>query len=122
MLLDDATRPKGPGHPVPPVLPRKWTIEQLYPSANLLPREGIIHDPNSVYLHIDQQTWTVSFGMNRQKHNTHVQVEPIYLLLESFNDAKSFDLEYKINAANMPKDVKDTLNVVITLTETDTIV
>lgn len=59
------------------------------------------------------KSYDVHFKVRRIKHNTPESLKSMYLTFDSFDTAKSFGIEYRINAGNMPREAKGFLNVVV---------
>jgi hypothetical protein len=47
------------------------------------------------------------------KHKLKEPAEPLYVVFESFQDAHSFHIDYRILAANVPEEISGQLHIAI---------
>ena len=59
-------------------------------------------------------SYDVRYHFNSIKHNHCGSVYPLYLTFDRFEDVQSFEIAYKITAANMVDIVESTLKVIVT--------
>lgn len=73
--------------------------------------------PNLSSLNIKRtNSFDVNFEIRTLKHNQGLSLEPLYILFDSFQTAKSFSIDFRIQADNMPLENKGELNIVINKT------
>jgi hypothetical protein len=120
-LADPPAEPKSPVRPL-------TAVEKLAlrPYTNILVRPPIIPSnisrlnaipPNVSNPKIRRtESYEVQFHVRNVKHNKPVALRPLYLTFDSFESAKSFGIQYRINAGNVPYEVKGFLNVIINKT------
>ncbi len=121
-LMDERGFPK---HPIPPDPPAKPTTQmlQLLGLGNgaqiVLPqlitrKDSILRPPNVSAPNIIRTSgFDVNFHVQRIKHRLQESAEPLYIVFESFERAKSFQISYRMLAANLPNEVTGKLGVVI---------
>jgi hypothetical protein len=55
----------------------------------------------------------MSYEVQRLKQHMNEPCEPLYVVFDSFEDASSFGIDYRINAADLPDEVTGTHHVVV---------
>ena len=55
----------------------------------------------------------VHFHVRELKHNVQQEFDPLFLLFDSWDTAKSFTVEYRLLAANVPLPVTGNLHVIV---------
>ena len=58
-------------------------------------------------------SYDVSYHVQKVKHNLHESFNPLYIVFDSFEEARSFHIDYRILAANIPDEIKGKLNIVL---------
>lgn len=119
-VYDEDNCPIMPEEPTPPHPPRSMS-DMLGRSSNLglsplyVPQK--IHFPsvsNVSELSINKSnSYDVNFSVGKLKQYMSVPSDPLFIVFDSFSTASSFGIEYRINAANLHKEVTGTLHVVI---------
>lgn len=115
------TREDLPGEPSPPKHPDKPCRRSAFDLAGLaacnfdpirvrMPHMPIIPDSFSLKR---TNSYDLADHFNRLKHGDHIQLRKLFVVFPSHEKACSFEIEYRISAANVPKAVTGTLNVVI---------
>lgn len=119
-LYDEDTKPQTPERPDPPTSPRNRS-EMMYPLSNFrdwshLPRttpyvpiQGNVSSPEIK----KSNSYEVSYEVQSLKQHMDEPCEPLYVSFNSFESVKSFGIEYRINAADLPDEVTGTLHVVV---------
>ncbi|GAI10502.1 unnamed protein product, partial [marine sediment metagenome] len=71
--------------------------------------------PQNVSAHSIRKTrsYEVEFHLQRIKHKLQEPADPLYILVESFEIARSFKIDYRLLAANIPSEVIGQLHVII---------
>jgi len=70
--------------------------------------------PNVSTLNIKpMNSYNVDFHIQRIKHKLQESAEPLYIVFDSFESAQSFQIDYRILAANVPNEVVGKLHVII---------
>jgi hypothetical protein len=59
------------------------------------------------------KSYDVQIKVRRIKHNQPVSLKPLYLTFDTYESAKSFNIQFRLNAANIPREVNGFLNVII---------
>jgi len=122
-LIGERGFPKSPEPPKPPAKPRTQMQKMLesisgplvtLPSlAHYIP-EPILPLPNVSAPNIKQMnSYNVDFHIQRIKHKLQESAEPLYVVFDSFESAQSFQIDYRILAANVPNEVIGKLHVII---------
>jgi rRNA-processing protein FCF1 len=120
-LFDEDDRPQPPAEPEPPVRPRN-RFEMIMPFASLgLPKlelplyGGHSLMPQNVSANTIRRSnsYVVEAHIRRVKHGQSASLDPLWVVVDSFESAKSFAVRYEIQAANVPSTVNGLLNVVI---------
>ena len=92
---------------MPPISPISALSNYELPSVDLPSRN--VSSPNIT----QTKSYDVDFHVQRIKHLMKEPVEPLYIIFESFENAKPFHIDYKLLAANIPDEVVGKLHVVI---------
>lgn len=56
-------------------------------------------------------SYEVKYKATNLKHNVIYQLNSLYAVFSSFSEARSFSIDYSINAGNVPKEVSGQLHV-----------
>jgi hypothetical protein len=120
---------KFPNPPRPPELPSEpmTTFEKyskfpnfIYPMIERPIPSSVNHSfqsesiPNVSGLSIKRtNSYDVHTHVQRAKHNLDVNLDPLFVVFDSFDTAKSFSVEYQIIAANIPNEVVGKLHVIV---------
>lgn len=131
-LFDEDNFPNRPTEPQPPSKP-KSTLEMfgsmreslIVPSylSNLTPyHAGSISPPSNVSSMNIRRTnsYDVDFHVRRLKHQMQEPADILYVVFDSFEEVKSFQIDYKILAADVPNEIDGSLHVVIEKTNSST--
>jgi len=113
--------PKPPKAPVEPMtemqrLASSLNYSQLIqPSVFFNSRDTLLSPPQNVSSPNIKRlnSYKVHVHVQKLKHNLQVSLDPLFVIFESFESAKSFTIKYKILAANIPHEVKGNLHIVI---------
>lgn len=109
--------PGGPKQPKEPVQPRT-TFQLSRPNiTDFLP----IPMPSLKAPMLKEDTFslekTSSYELRehskRIKHGNIFPIRPLYLIFDSFDDARSFNFEYVITAGNLPERITGSLNIIV---------
>jgi hypothetical protein len=115
-LLTEALEP--PRGPSPPEKPKPF-LERMGSLGDFrVPAMDRLRDigppPNVSSPRIRRSnSYDVEVHVGRIKHGWFEPFDPLYVLFESIDAARSFHFDYRINAANLPKDTKGVLHVII---------
>lgn len=60
-----------------------------------------------------KKSYDVDFKVGRLKHNKPIRLDRLFVVYDSFESAKSFGIDYRINAGNVPREIKGTLHVIL---------
>lgn len=70
--------------------------------------------PNMSSLNIRRtNSYEVSFDVQRLKHNMQEQADTLYVVFDSFEDAKNFKIDYEILCADVPDKITGALQVIV---------
>ncbi len=58
-------------------------------------------------------SYDVEFHVRRLKHGFSEALDPLFLTFDSYEEARSFAIDFRINAGNMPKESAGQLHVVV---------
>lgn len=58
-------------------------------------------------------SYVVEFGVGRVKHGFNEPLDPLYIRFESFESARSFAIDYRLYAGNLPDPVEGQLHVIV---------
>ncbi|MHA1275437.1 MAG: PIN domain-containing protein [Promethearchaeota archaeon] len=114
-------RPKEPEKPIPP----RSTIDMLS-KISYMPKTAF---PNLMIPSIDnvginrnlssgphirkKDSYEVNYRVDKLKHGIQKYLKPVYVLFESFDQAKPFNISYTILADNLPEPSNGNLHIVI---------
>ncbi len=56
----------------------------------------------------------VSYEVQRLKQHMNEPLDSLFVVFRSFEDTASFNIDYRINAADLPDEATGTLNIVVT--------
>lgn len=121
-LVEGRELPRPPQPPEPPVQPR--TAMEMFMEPCLRPVEiplrrsyysGPIAPPPNVSAPSIKRvgSYHVSFRVQGVKHHLQESLGPLYVVFDSFEGASSFQIDYRILAANVPHEIVGKLHVVI---------
>jgi hypothetical protein len=122
-LTDEQGFPETPRPPKPPPEP-KTQMQKLYESisrsfetelvsAPYMPGP-ILPPPNVSAPNIKPtNSYDVDFHVQRIKHKLQESTDPLFVVFESFESAQSFQIDYRILAANVPTEIAGQLHVII---------
>lgn len=122
-ILDEEHFPREPKPPTPPDTP-KTSMQRMLESVAISPYlyspimgrvpNGIASLKNISGPNIRKTgSYEVTFEITRIKHKLQEAVDPLYILFNSFDTAKSFQIDYRLLAANMPEETSGQLHVII---------
>lgn len=122
-IMDKDNFPKEPKPPTPPDTPKtqmQRMMESITVSTSLFSPimgrmpNGII-SPNNISDPNIRKTdsYEVTFDILRIKHKLREAVEPLFIVFDSFVAVKSFHIDYKLLAGNIPKEVTGQLHLII---------
>jgi hypothetical protein len=121
-VLEGEDLPRSPEIPKPPVEPQT-TMQMLmesFPRMAEVPYLGSydlgpIAPPSNVSAPSIKRTgsYDVSVHVKKAKHNLQESLEPLYAVFDSFEEARSFQIDYQIFAANVPHEIAGKLHVVV---------
>jgi len=121
-VLEAEDLPESPGVPKPPVEPRTALQMLTEPFTRMVEipyvgsfASGRIAPPPNVSAPSIERTdsYDVSFHVLKAKHNLRESLEPLYAVFDSFEEARSFHIEYHIYAADVPHEITGKLHVVV---------
>lgn len=121
LASSDARRPAKPNAPKAQTTMEKLQESLRSPylnSAAFLPRGHVVERsterPNVSTPTIRKtKSYDVASRIERLKHNQPIYLYQLYCVFDSFESAKSFEIEYQIKAGNVPNLVSGTLRVII---------
>ena len=58
-------------------------------------------------------SFDVDFKIRKLKHNKPILLDRLFVVFDSFESVKSFGIDYRINAGNLPHEINDSLHVKI---------
>jgi rRNA-processing protein FCF1 len=109
-----------PSPPKPPQEPKTINEKLNSSSLNLNPiaiQPGFFNrstPPNVSLLAIQgRDSDAVEFHVKKLKQRVSEQLDPLYVVFDSYEGASSFGIDYRINAANVPNEITGHLDVVI---------
>lgn len=116
-LLTDS-KPVGPSEPDPPRPPqspeeRLQSFNLTTPSPASLPPSATSPSNVSAPEINETNSYEVDIHVRKLKHDMQESLPPLYVVYESYEEAQSFDIGYRINTANVPDPVDGTLKVVV---------
>jgi hypothetical protein len=117
--------PKAPKPPQPPEKP-KSQMEHLmgglsvlgnvpYLPSTINPVLGPISSPPNISFPKIKRTgsYDVNIHVNHIKHQLLEPFDPLYVIFESYETAKSFNITYELLAANLPSRITGVLHIII---------
>ncbi len=116
-LFDEEGLPDRPTAPEPPDLPRSGYLGLLGSVGSYRPPvfdPSDLGPPKPLQIRRVPDGYEVSFRAGTLKHHLSVPVDRLYVTFDSFDDAFSFRIDYRINAANLPHEERQSLGVVVT--------
>jgi hypothetical protein len=126
-LVSEDDLPVEPEAPTPPRRPRgvlEWMSDtrlasSFYPDSALM--DYYTSQPPSLMARNVSgpkirrtNSYDVTVRIGKAKHNQMSELDPLYVIFDSLDDACSFGIDYQIHAANLPDPVAGTLHVVLT--------
>jgi len=121
-IIDEQSYPNPPEPAEPPDEPKTQmqrmismirSPEYFSPIMRHIP-DGILASQNVSSPTIKKtKSYEVEFHIQRIKHKLQEAADPLYILFESFEAARSFQIDYRLLAANIPKEVTGQLHVII---------
>jgi len=121
-VLDEESYPVAPNVPKPPPKPKNQFQKVIdSPKFSLPPSfydsllgSAVTPPPNVSGLNIKRRnSYDVDFSIQRVKHKMSVSADPLYIVFSSYEDAKSFQIEYHILGSSPPYENSGILHVVI---------
>jgi PIN domain len=120
-VYEDKNYPQQPATPIPPTGPRsalQKSLDQNRELSNVLLAPYSQKDqsaPRRPRLTITKtNSYDVDMYVDQLKHQMTWRLNTIYVVPGSFEAARSFTIDYRINAANMPQVAKGKLHVIVT--------
>jgi hypothetical protein len=116
-VVDEENLPARPGAPTPPpeprgrFAPRSFSVPGLDALVAARPEFPL---PRSLQIHRAGGGYEVRFHIDRLKQHLSAPIERLYVLFALYEEAASFGIDYRINAANLTREGKGHLRVVIT--------
>jgi len=114
--------PKSPPPPTPPEKPKPEFMRlfdasimhniAIPPSLNfpkLPPPPGNV----SPFRIRPSKSFDVDFHVNRLKHNIRESIDPLFVIFDSYDATKSFNIQCRILAGNIPQPIDQQLHVII---------
>jgi hypothetical protein len=123
-LLEDDL-PKPPEPPIPPEKPKtKIQIFAESLTSGLMPQATAFPIYNPTFSQIMASASSnrslnrisnneVQVHVQKIKHNFQEPLDPLFVIFNDYESAKSFNINYRILAANIPHEITGSLNVVI---------
>ncbi len=119
-VYDEEGFPRAPKSPAPPAKPMS-PIERLASVSRGLGYDRVsfrmpdVSPPGNVSGPEIRKSdsYDVEFHVRRLKHNFSEPLSPLFVVFDSFEDAGSFHVDYRINAGNIPQETTGQLHVVI---------
>lgn len=115
-----------PKHPIPPSRPKTEWEKLLQPMRELdnIPFLGTdIYRPIQPYTPTNPNvsspnirstdSYSVDVHVQSIKHGLRESFDELYVIFESFNDAHSFHIDYKLLAANLPSETSGRIHIII---------
>ncbi len=108
-----------PARPAPPEPPRRLQGRFDFASRPVTGLGASFFDPPALKLpdplqiHRKSNGDEVRFHVERLKQQLAEVIDPLYVIFDSFAGASSFGIEYRINAANLPREQPGRLDVVV---------
>ncbi len=108
--------PARPAPPEPPRRPQGRFEFALRPVTGLgasFSDPPALNLPDPLQIRRDGDGYGVRFHVERLKQQLAEVVDPLYVIFDSFEGVSSFGIEYRINAANLPREQPGRLDVVV---------
>ncbi len=122
-LTDERGFPNVPETPEPPAKPRtqmQRLLESLSGGLVSMPPlmtriPDTVLPPQNVSAPNIRNTgsYDVDYHIQRLKHKLQEPADPLYVIFESFKNARSFHIDYRLLAANVPNEVTGQLHIII---------
>lgn len=124
-LTDEQGLPSVSRPPDPPAKPKtqmqralesiNGSLVSIPPLASYIPDAILSLSQQNVSSPNIRQTgsYDVDFHVQRIKHKLQEPADPLYVIFESFESARSFQIDYRLLAANVPNEVTGQLHVII---------
>jgi predicted nucleic acid-binding protein len=125
-IFDENGYPKPPGRPKPPAKPKSMIEKLSNPlgesmSSYICPtiRDQIYPDlistPSNVSFPDIKRTnsYNVDVHVQRIKHKLYEELDPLYIVFESFDGASSFNFDYEILAADLRDKISGKLHIIV---------
>jgi hypothetical protein len=120
-LYYEGDKPQAPEVPDPPRLPRIGSEILEYSSIardfsytnrqpTYLPTQSNVSAPDIKR----GNSYDVSYEVQRLKQHMNEPLDSLFVVFRSFEDTASFNIDYRINAADLPDEATGTLNIVVT--------
>jgi hypothetical protein len=122
-LCKESDRPP-PEKPKPPSPPRgpfdlMRGLSGAFSAGALSPSPDLSQIPSASPSNVSSpsiektNSYDVKFGARKLKQHLSETFDPLYVVFHSYETASFFQIDYRINAANLPKEVEGQLNVII---------
>jgi hypothetical protein len=123
-LFGEDELPDVPEKPAPPRKPRT-AMQKMQEQISFMAHRDILIPPiynshlSTPRLNVSapsiQKTnsYDVDIHVDRAKHHLSEPFNPLFVVFDSYDEAKSFEIEYSLHAANVPKPVEGTLHIVV---------
>lgn len=128
-LVHQNNFPDGPAEPKPPEKPltqmQKLMKTSLYqipyiPERHYIPSSNPVSKPNVSFPSIKRtNSYDVECHVQTVKHGLMERLHSLYVLFDSFETARSFQVQYRILAGNIPFEVEGRLDVIINKEQPD---
>ena len=118
--------------PAEPKVPPKTAIEEslgsLSRAVSVVPvspdtKSVVEKAQRTIYSNVSSFTikrtnsFEVHFHVKQLKHNFQIKLDTLFLVFDSWDTAKSFSMDYRILAGNVPQPTKDKLHVIVEISE-----
>jgi hypothetical protein len=123
MLYNQKELPKQPQTPKPPEKPKStidMMLERPYLNNLIVPHSFMQTPPNiqppknvSSLKIRPSKSYDVEFKVIRLKHNLREPIGSLFVVYDSFESAKSFNIQCQILAGNLPHPVEEELHIII---------
>jgi len=116
--------PKGPAPPEKPSPPKsmiekfqdigKYSISDLIrPFPSLMAGNNLRRDtPKGPFIK-KTNSYEVKYSVPKLKHGMETDLDPVYAIFPSIDDARSFHISYSIIAGNVPDEIKGELHIIL---------
>ena len=108
-------KPRAPTEPAPPQTPMQKTAFRIAPKNLASVRLGAFSNPiTASSFHIKRtNSYLVTDKFSRIKHGDVATLKTLFVEFDTFDDAASFGIDYRLRPANMPDPVEGRLHVVV---------